>query len=924
MGDKKKLLLLDGHALAYRAYHAIPPLTTPEGEPSNATFGFANILLKAIADVQPDYVIATFDSGRTFRHETYDQYKATRAQTPDDLRPQLERICQLVDTLGIPVLVKEGYEADDLLGTLAAQASAQGLETVIATGDSDTFQLISDDVRVLYPQRTVGDTKLYDREAVRERYHGLTPEQLVDYKALVGDPSDNIPGVSGIGDKTATKLLQQYGSLEGIYAHLDEITPARTRAALEQGRQAAEMSRNLVRIVREVPDVRLDTQSGTWGHYDRAQVRDLFRTLGFTSLVGRIPATEGAAGPGSGQQLALFGVEGSAPAVEQIQAGVTYRVVDSTESLADLTACLREAGRFALDTETTSTNAMRCRLVGIGFADAAGSAWYVPVGHDERLHPGPQLPIEQVRAALSPVMADPAIGKICHNAKFDMTVLARHGLPVGGLAFDTMLAAWLLEPSGRGIGLKAQALQRLGVEMQAIEDLIGRGRGQVTLDVLPVRRVADYCGADADMTLRLMEPLSADLQTTGQERLFREVEMPLVPVLMDMEMHGMVIDTDYLNTMAREFSHRLAALADQIYAYSGRPFNLNSPKQLSEVLFDQLGLPKVRRTRTGTSTDAGVLEELEDKHPIVHLILEYRQLDKLKGTYIDALPGLVNPDTGRVHTWFSQTSASTGRLASSDPNLQNIPVRTEQGRQVRRAFVAPEGCVLLGSDYSQVELRLLAHLSQDPELLGAFARDEDVHKSTAAAILGVPLESVTPEQRALAKTINFGLMYGMGDYGLSARTDLSVDEAHQFIDAYFRRFSRVKEYLDSTLEFARREGYVQTILGRRRYFPELKATGPVNRSLVRASERAAINMPIQGSAADVIKLAMIALHRLLQEQGFAARMVLQVHDELVLEVPEAEVEPVRALVVDTMENAYPLSVRLKVDVAVGKNWMEMK
>ncbi|NLD72175.1 MAG: DNA polymerase I [Chloroflexi bacterium] len=548
----------------------------------------------------------------------------------------------------------------------------------------------------------------------------------------------------------------------------------------------------------------------------------------------------------------------------------------------------------------------------------------MPVGHDPRLHPGDQLSLAEVQRILGPVMADASVAKVCHNAKFDMAVMARHGLPVEGVDFDTMVAAWLLEPSGRGIGLKAQALQRLGVEMEPIEELIGRGRNQVTLDMLPIGRVATYCCADADMTLRLMELLDRELHETNQWDLFHDIEMPLIPVLMDMEMHGMVVDVDYLQEMSQDLNRRQGELTNQVYALAGHPFNLNSTKQLGEVLFDELGLPVVRRTRTGYSTDAAVLDALQNKHPIVNLILENRQLEKLKGTYVEALPGLVNPTTRRVHTWLSQTSTSTGRLSSSDPNLQNIPVRTELGRQVRRAFVAPEGHYLIGCDYSQVELRLLAHLSQDPELLGAFHRDEDVHASTAAAILGVGLEAVTGDQRALAKTINFGLMYGMGDYGLSSRTDLSVDEAHTFIDAYFQRFRRVKDYLDGILEYARREGYVQTILGRRRYFPELHVEGPTNRGLVRAAERQAINMPIQGSAADIIKLAMIALHRLLREQGLRSRMVLQVHDELVLEVPEDELEQVCDLVVDTMENAYALSVPLKVDTSTGKNWMEMK
>ena len=928
MSEKKRLLLLDGHALAYRAYHAIPPLTTPEGEPSNATFGFANMLLKAVSDLQPDYVIATFDMGRTFRHEAYGAYKATRLQTPDDLGVQFRRIRQMVSALHIPVVEKEGYEADDLLGTLAREAEEQGLDTIIVTGDTDTFQLITGGVRVLYPQRNVGDSKLYDRDAVIERYEGLTPEQLVDFKAIVGDTSDNVPGVSGVGAKTATRLLLDYGSLEGIYAHLDEITQKRFREALEAGRESAEMSKSLIRIVRDVEGVSLDLESSEWGRYERSEVLDLFRQLGFTSLVGRLPSPDGAEvgeavqAPGREQQLLLFGHE---PAPARAPGGAcVYRVVDTAEDLAALAERLREVGRFALDTETNATDAMRSRLVGIGLADAPGSAYYVPVGHDPRLHPGTQLPLADVQRLLGPLMADPEVAKVCHNAKFDMTVMARHGMPVQAMDFDTMVASWLLEPSGRGIGLKAQALQRLGVEMEPIEDLIGRGRNQVTLDMLPIGRVASYCCADADMTLRLMEHLDRELHETNQWDLFHDVEMPLIPVLMDMEMHGMVVDVDYLRAMSQELNQRLAELSSEVHALAGRPFNLNSTKQLGEVLFDQLHLPVVRRTRTGYSTDAAVLEELRDKHPIVGLLLEYRQLEKLKGTYVDALPGLVNPATGRVHTWLSQTSASTGRLASSDPNLQNIPVRTDLGRRVRRAFVAPEGHLLIGCDYSQVELRLLAHFSQDPELLGAFHRDEDVHASTAAAILGVPLAAVTGDQRALAKTINFGLIYGMGDYGLSSRTELSVDEARTFIDAYFRRFGSVKGYLDGILDMARREGYVETILGRRRYFPELRGDGPMNRGLVRAAERQAINMPIQGSAADIIKLAMIALHRRLREQGLRSRMVLQVHDELVLEVPEEELEPVCDLVVETMENAYALSVPLKVDTSTGKNWMEMK
>jgi len=916
--DKKRLMLIDGHALAYRAYHAIPALTSPSGEPTNAILGFANTLLKAIRDYDPDYVIVTFDVGRTFRHDEYAEYKAKRAKTPDDLRAQFGRIKELVRALSIPIQEVEGYEADDLLGTLSLQATRLGLDTIIVTGDTDSFQLVSPSVRVLYPRRQFGDTKLYGVDGIRERYD-LDPAQLIDLKALAGDSSDNIPGVAGVGVKTATRLLKQYGSVEAIYEHLDEVTQTRFRGALERGHDAAMMSKHLVTIVRDV-DISMDLEASEWGRFDRNKVMQLLRELGLRSLVARIPRLEPSA---EAAQLGFF----TQPAVAESGPGtgeVNYQVVDTEEALDKLVARLRKASLFALDTETTHTDPMRARLVGISVSDASGTAYYLPVGHDPRLSRGSQLPLELVQARLGPLLADATIGKVCHNASYDMRVLALHEMPVAGLQFETMIAAWILEPTGRGIGLKNQAWQRLGVEMTPIEDLIGKGRKRITMDMVPIARAAPYACADADMTLRLVDILASGLKERDQWRLFSEMEMPLVPVLVDMEMHGMLVDREYLAGMSREITRRLDALGEQIHALAGHPFNINSTKQLGQVLFEELGLPVIRRTRTGYSTDAAVMGNLEDKHPIVGLVQEYRKLEKLKGTYVDALPHLINRRTGRVHTSFKQTGTSTGRISSSDPNLQNIPVRTELGRRVRGAFIAPEGHVLLSCDYSQVELRLLAHLSEDPELVDAFWRSEDVHATTAAAIYGVPLAKVTKEQRALAKTINFGLMYGMGGYGLAARTDLSVVQAREFIDSYFGRFSRVKEYLEETKRMAGEKGYVETILGRRRYFPELQSASASSGNRRRGAERAAINMPIQGSAADIIKLAMIVLQRRLGEQELPAYLVLQVHDELVLEVREDALEATRALVVDSMENAYKLRVPLKVDVAIGKNWMEMK
>jgi DNA polymerase-1 len=923
MAAPKRLLLIDGHALAYRAYHAIQPLTSPKGEPTNAIFGFASMLLKAINDFPPDYVILTLDSGRTFRHDAFAQYKANRPKMPDDLRSQIMRIPELAKAMGIPIYTKEGYEADDLLGTLSQQAQEAGLETIIVTGDTDTFQLISPFVRVLAPQGRMSDAILYDEARIRERY-GLEPLQLIDLKALKGDPSDNIPGVAGVGEKGASRLVSQFGSVENIYAHLLEVTPDRTRLALEQGSKSAKDGKTLVTIVRNVPDTKLDLDK-CWGDFDRQAVMALLREFGFTSLVGRIPQGQSPT-PLQGQLFAAEPAVSRAPVASTISQAGNYKVIDTEQALIGLTGVLKQSVLVAVDTETNSTNAMRARLVGISLACSAGEAYYLPIEHDEQLHPGRLLQMTWVQRHLGPVLADNQVKKVMHNADFDLIILAQHGLPVEGVTFDTMIAAWILEPEGRGLGLKNQAFQRLGVEMTPIEALLGKGKAQITMDMLPVDRVAPYSGADADMTLRLVGKMRPELEERQQTKLFDELEMPLVSVLARIEIHGMVVDPVALQQMSTTLGRRLGELSTQIYELAGHPFNVNSPKQLADVLFSELKLQSGRRTQTGFSTDASVMEELRSKHPIVGLILEQRQLEKLKSTYVDTLPTLINPATGRVHTSFNQAGTSTGRLSSSDPNLQNIPVRSELGKQVRAAFVAPEGCVLLSCDYSQIELRLLAYLSQDPEMVGAFTRGEDVHASTAAAIFGIPLAEVTKDQRALAKTINFGLMYGMSDYGLSARTDLSVEEATKFTRAYFARFKRIKEYLDEIKTYAREKGYVETILGRRRYFPELQQHNVVM-ALRQRAERAAINMPIQGSAADMIKLAMIQLDRRLQSEGLQACMVLQVHDELVLEVPMNEIEHATRLVVEVMENAYPLhnpDVPVRVDAAVGPNWMEMK
>jgi DNA polymerase-1 len=921
---KSKLVLIDGHSLAYRAFHALPQdLHTASGELTNATYGFTSMLLSVLEDETPDYIAVTFDKGRTFRHDDYPEYKAHRAKTPQEMTVQMERIRQIVGAFGIPVFELEGYEADDLLGTLAAQAGEQDVDTLIVTGDKDALQLVDDHTRVLTSRWRFSDTVTYDLVGVRDRYQGLEPDQLVDLKALIGDKSDNIPGVPGVGEKTATRLLQKYSSLEAIYEHLDEVKPERFRKALEKGRDLAFLSQHLARIVTEVP-VQLDLAACRIHDYDREQVVRLFHELEFRSLLQRLP--ESTATP---QQLPLFREETTPQPVD-------YQIVAEESALEELLARLQQAPAIAIDVETTSTDAMTAELVGIALADAERRGYYIPIGHlppatfwsaeTEGQQPG-NLPLELVRQKLRPILEQPAIAKYGHNAKYDLLVLAQHGIAVDGLTFDTMIAEWLCNPTSGNRGLKNLAWARLGVEMTPITDLIGKGKNQITMAQVPVDQAADYARADVDMTYRLVTRLERELREKNQWPLFTEVEMPLVPILVEMERAGVKLDKKELSGMAKSLQQRLDELEQQIHELVGYPFNVSSTQQLSKALFESLGLPTrgLRKTKSGHySTAADILARLENEHEVIGLILEHRQLGKLKSTYVDALPRLVNPQTGRIHTSFNQTGTVTGRLSSSEPNLQNIPIRSELGREVRRAFVAEEGWVLLSADYSQVELRILAHISQDRGLLEAFARQEDIHASTAAAVLGVPLAEVTSDMRRMAKTVNFGLLYGQGAYGMSQSAGVSQEEAAQFIESYFARFPGVRRYMEETVGRARAQGYVETLRGRRRYFPELAPGSKAPQHVQAHAERMAINLPIQGTAADIIKIAMIDLHRALLERGLRGRMNLQVHDELVLEVPEEEITETAALVREIMEGAFSLDAPLRVDVGTGQNWLEMK
>jgi DNA polymerase-1 len=944
------LLLIDAHALIHRSYHAIErELTSPTGEPTKAVYGFASTLLKVIKDQEPEYVVATFDMGKSFRSDQYVEYKANRPSTPDDLRSQFVRCREFCAVMGIPVFAEKGYEADDLIGTLSLQARVKGLDTIILTGDRDTLQLVDDKTRVLMFIGYTGEIKMYDTAAVQERF-GFGPTQLIDFKAIRGDSSDNIPGIAGNGDKTATKLLQDYSTVEGIYAHIDQIE-GKVREKLRQAHEQVERNKALVTIDRAAP-VELDLPAAKFGEYDREKLIQLMRELGFQSLLSRIPDSTG--------EAAAAEPEDAPPPVE-----TNYSTVISETDLDNLVKRIKKTKSFAVDVETTDLDPLRANLVGIAIGVGGGEAYYIPVTHDAPklapiakksrtakeqkqpslfdtgasspaqtitiagadAHPFARLPVDTVREKMAGVFADPKIFKIAHNASYDWGVLRRAGFEINNFDFDTMIAAHLLEVNSQAIGLKTLAFQHFGIQMTEIQALIGKGKNQITMDQVSIDKLTQYAGADADFTFRLYELYKPLLQERGLENLFYNIEMPLLRVIVDLERAGVLLDLDLLAGLAVEINARLAELESQVYAMVGAPFNLNSPVQLSDALFEKLGLSSqgMERTSTGKiSTAAGALDRLRDQHPIIPLILEHRELSKLKGTYVDALPELVNPEDGRVHTNFNQAGAVTGRLSSSNPNLQNIPVRTELGRRIRGAFIAPQGSVLLSADYSQVELRILAHISQDPAFLSAFANGEDIHASTASLLFNVPIKEVTKDMRRLGKTINFGVVYGISDWGVAGRTELSREESRKLINDYYSKYAKITQYLDRTKAMARDKGYVESLLGRRRYFPELGSGRRIPIGLKNQAEREAINMPIQATAADIVKIAMVRLHETFAAKKLKTRMILQVHDELVFEVPENEIERVVPLVRKIMCEAYELDAPLEVETKIGPNWLNMK
>jgi DNA polymerase-1 len=766
------------------------------------------------------------------------------------------------------------------------------------------MQLVSPNVGVLYPKPrgSFSDTALYDEQMVAEKY-GVKPDNIADLKALVGDPSDNIPGVRGIGDKTAVKLIQQFGPIEEIYTHLDQVEPERIRQILRESEETARQSKRLATIVTDVP-VKLDLDQCQVSRYEHDKVTELFRELGFTSLLPRLAEMNRAAP--------------EAPTIQRKPPSLReYRVVNTSPDLDEMLGRLSSAGTFSFDLESTGLDPMSAEIVGFSFSPAPGEAYYVPVGH-VGWGQTEQLSIADVINRLKPLMEDARLATVAHNANYDMTLLAENGMMVSNLTFDSMIAGYLL--SEKSLSLKALAFERMGVEMTPITELIGTGAKQLNMSQVEVARVADYASADADMTFQLTGLLDAELRKEGLWSLFSDVEMPLIPVLIHMQRAGVALDTDRLRQMSQRLGDQLRKLEGSIYSHVGHQFNINSPQQLAAILFQELKLPGRRRGGSYT-TGAEVLEELRGVHPVIAPILEFRQLSKLKSTYIDALPGLINRKTGRVHTSFNQTRTSTGRLSSTDPNLQNIPVRGELGREIRLAFVAPAGTWMMSADYSQIDLRSLAHLSQDEGLLDAFRHDEDVHAATASRLFNVPPLLVTPDMRRVAKTVNFGVIYGMSEYGLEQATELSREEAAQFIIAYFDKYPGVRYYLDETKRLARERGWVQTLLGHRRSIPEINSP---NRQVRQAAERMAINMPVQGTSADIIKVAMINLYHEMQTRQLKSRMLLQVHDELLFEVPEDEIAEMRELVPRIMSTAIELNVPVKVEAKVGRNWGELK
>lgn len=926
MPTSPDLVLVDGSSYVYRAFHALPPLTNSRGEPTGAVYGVLNMLLKFVKDYQPQCIAVVFDaSGKTFRDELFAEYKANRPPMPDDLRSQIKPLLEIIQAQGLPILRIEGVEADDVIGTLACRASKAGKTVLISTGDKDMAQLVDGSITLI---NTMSNSTL-DRGGVKTKFD-VFPEQIIDYLALVGDSSDNIPGIEKVGPKTAAKWLNQYQTLDNLVANAAQIT-GKVGENLRAGLQTLELSRKLATIHTDL-ELPLSHDQLTPTAPDTAKLRELYTRYELRSLLKQLeggeatPSTTPTSTPDAlpataattqhvfpgrlppGAPLPLEGVERK------------YETITKWEDLERWIAQLSKADLFAFDTETTSLDYMRAEIVGVSFALERGIAAYVPLHHDYAGAPE-QLDREKVLAALKPLLEDPERGKIGHHLKYDAHVLANHNIELAGMRFDTMLESYVLNSVASRHDMDSAASCYLGIKTIKFEDIAGKGAKQLTFNQIPVDKASEYAAEDADITLCLHRTLWPQLgQFPKLKALYEELEQPLVPVLLRMEHRGVLVDRDLLRAQSREFATQMVQLTKQAHQEAGTEFNVDSPKQLQQILFEKLQIPVKTKTPSGQpSTNEDVLEELALTHPLPRTILEYRALAKLKSTYTDKLPELVDPKTGRIHTSYHQAVAATGRLSSADPNLQNIPIRRPEGRRIRQAFVAPQGYVLMAADYSQIELRIMAHLSGDEGLLAAFSEDRDVHVATAAEVFSVPLYSVTPDQRRTAKTINFGLIYGMSPFGLARQLGIDRGSATRYVERYFARYPGVKRFMDETRQSARETGFVETVSGRRLYLPDIRSG---NSAMRQYNERSAINAPMQGTAADIIKRAMISVDAWCQREDAPARLIMQVHDELVLEVRTDAVESVTAAIRDRMTSAGELRVPLRVDIGTGANWDE--
>ncbi len=884
MTKKEKLFLIDGNSYCYRAFYAIKELRNSKGKPTNAVYGFILMLKKLLEKEKPAYIGVAFDlKGPTFRHEQFEDYKAHRKPMPDDLVSQMSLIKDIISAYNIPIFEKQGFEADDVLATIAKKMSREGIEVYIVTGDKDMLQVVDKNIKVYSAHK---DDFIYDSEAVKERFSGLGPENITDFIALAGDAADNIPGVAGIGEKTAVELIKEFGSLDNLYKNLDKIKSEPRKKMLSEQEDNARMSKELATVDSDVP-IEIDAGVMAVRGPDSEKLLDIFKELEFKNFAREIASCN-----------------------SDVHRDANYKTIAGPEDFEVFMRELKTKKEFVLDIETTSERPMEAKLVGISFCWKEGEAYYIPL-----------LNIGEALKELKPILEDESIKKIGQNIKYDKLVLSNYGVEVNGVSYDTMIASYLLNPSRMSHGLDDIAFEYLDHKMTSIDELLGTGKKRVTMDMVDVEKVSRYSCEDSDVTLRLKNVFEKEILKKELESLFNDIELPLVDVLGKMEKNGIKIDVGFLKETSSCMEDELSALIKGIYRIAGEEFNINSPKQISCILFEKLGLPVVKKTKTGASTDVEVLERLSSLHPLPKELLRYRELFKLKSTYVDALPELINKKTGRLHTSFNQAVTATGRLSSSNPNLQNIPIKTEEGRKIRKAFIGEGNNFIMAADYSQIELRILAHLSKDPELVSAFENNRDVHTHTASLIFGVNESEVTPEMRANAKTVNFGIIYGISAFGLSKSLNIDPASAQQFIDSYFERYPAVRVYMEDKIEEARSAGYVTTLFNRRRYIPEIKTGGMREQQ---QAERIAINTPVQGSAADLIKIAMINIYRAMKKKNFKSLMTLQVHDELVFEVPKGELDKMKELVKEEMEGAVKLSVPIKVSVQYGKNWLEMK